>query len=104
MTNNHLLPDFIKLAGGLQQSELGLLTLEIGIQVSQPAVVFLEASLLYFPHVDAAFGELRLKHAQILLSELQLQSWSFLGPISPSLAADVCHNACPTSRLICCAV
>src|SRR6266403_1483388 len=82
MTHNHLLPDFIKLAGGLQQIQLGLLALEIGIQVSQPTVVFLEASLLYFAHVDAALGKLRLKDAHILLSELQLQAGYFLGGIA----------------------
>src|SRR5712672_842229 len=87
-----LLPDFIKLAGGLQQIELGLLALEIGIQISQPAVVFLEASLLYFAHVDAAFGKLRLKHAHILLSELQLQAGDFLGGIALAQTAGLDPN------------
>src|SRR5258708_19157658 len=87
--HQNLLPDFIKLAGGLQQIELGLLALEIGVEISQPAVVFLEPSLLYFAHVDAAFGKLRLKHAHILLSELQLQAGDFLGGIALAQTAGV---------------
>src|SRR6267142_6065378 len=100
MTHNHLLQDFIKLAGGLQQIELGLLALEIGIQVSQPAVVFLEASLLYFAHVDPAFGKLRLKYAHILLSELQLQAGDFLGSVALAQTAGLDADGGADLRLL----
>src|SRR5258708_39853720 len=80
--HENLLPDFIKLAGGLQQIELGLLALEIGVEVSQPPVVLLEPSFLNFANINAALSKLRLKDAQILLSELQLQAGDFLGSVA----------------------
>ena len=43
------LPDFIKLAGRLQQIELRLLSLEISVEVGHPLVVFLEAAPFHFP-------------------------------------------------------
>src|SRR6266446_8396322 len=69
-----LLPNFIKLPGGLQQIELRLLTLEIGVKISHPLVAFHQARFLDFPQIDTAFDELRLQHGQILLRELQLQA------------------------------
>src|SRR5258705_13966010 len=80
--HENLLPDFIKLAGGLQQIELGLLALEIGVEVSQPPVVLLEPSFLNFANINAALSKLRLKDAQILLSQLQLQAGDFLVVVS----------------------
>src|ERR1700730_16064221 len=44
-----LLPDFIKLPGRLQQIQLRLLALEIGVKIGHPLVVLVEASPLDFP-------------------------------------------------------
>ena len=61
------LPDFIKLAGRLQQIELRLLALEICVEVGHPLVVLFEAGSFHFTHVYSPFSELRLEHGEILL-------------------------------------
>src|SRR5258706_12067508 len=62
--------------------ELGWLALEIGVEVSQLPVVLIEPSFLNFTNINAALSKLRLKDAQILLSELQLQAGDFLGSVA----------------------
>src|ERR1700676_2332947 len=77
-----LLPDFIKLAGGLQQVKLRLLALEIRIEVGHPLVTFFETGFFDLAHVDSAFGELRLEYGDVLLRELQLETSYFLGGVA----------------------
>src|ERR1700730_1310837 len=77
-----LLPDFIKLPGGLQQVELRLLALEIRIEVGHPLITFFETGFFDLTHVDSAFGELRLENGDILLRQLQLEASYFLGGIA----------------------
>src|SRR5258708_9941721 len=98
--HENLLPDFIKLAGGLQQIELGLLALEIGVEVSKPRVVLLEPSFLNFANINAALSKLRLKYAHILLSELQLQAGDFLGSVALAQTAGLDADGGADLRLL----
>ena len=62
-----LLPDFVELAGGLQQVELGLLALEVGVEILHPLFVFGDAGALDFAEIHFAFIELRLEDGDVLL-------------------------------------
>jgi hypothetical protein len=61
------LPDFVELARGLQQVELGLLALKIGVEVEHPFFIFCEAGALDVAQVDFALVQLRLQNGHILL-------------------------------------
>ena len=66
-----LLKDFGELPGGEQQFEPRLLAGEIRVEVSAPAVVFLEARFFQIAQAGAALLELGLQDPDLLLGELQ---------------------------------
>ena len=51
-----LLPNFIKVSGGLQQIELRLLALEIRVEVGHPPIIFLQAGFFHLAHIDFGGG------------------------------------------------
>ena len=82
MPVTELLPDFVELARGLEQVELGLLALEVGVEVGHPLFVFRDASAFDFAEIHFAFVELRLEDGDVLLRELQLEARDFFGGVA----------------------
>ena len=76
------MPDFVELAGGLQQVELGLLALEIGVEVLHPLFVFGDAGAFDFAEIHFAFIELGLEDGDVLLRELEFEASDFFGGVA----------------------
>ncbi len=66
-----------QLPGCVQQIQLRLLPRIVGVQKSQPLVIFLDVRGLQVFQAAASLVKLRLQDAHILLCELQLQPRHF---------------------------
>jgi len=68
--------------GGLEEVELGLLALKVGVEILHPLFVFGNAGAFDFAEIYFAFIELGLKDGDVLLRELEFEAGDFFGGIA----------------------
>ena len=61
----------------MEQVELGLLALEVGVEIGHPLFVFGDAGAFDFAEIHFAFVELGLEDGDVLLRELEFEARDF---------------------------